>query len=214
MHRPLHQIRKLICILPFTQSLKARIDKNEVHINNLEYIALHLAKLLVQLLYSRNPEKYPPHPCHDAKGDNTPSISWLNYSSTASKLGQQQIRLTAEHTLLHDVKSTASHVTGNTNDPADSFSRPYRLFPKPYPNLWDIPFNHIIKQVCMKHRQVKSWRIFLPSQEVISSLNATLSNDVVWERPNKPKNSGQLLPVASILSTGAQSEESSKRYFL
>ena len=127
------------------QSIKTQIDNKEVHINNLEYIALHLAKLLVQLLYSQTPEKYAPHPYHNAKRDNIPSISWLNYLSTASKLGQQQIRLTAEHTLLHDVKSTASHVTGNTNDPADSFSRPYLAFPKPYPNLWDIPFNCIIK---------------------------------------------------------------------
>ena len=96
---------KVFCILPFTQSLKARIDANKVHINNLEYIALHLAKLLVQLLHSQNPGNYPPYtcPCHYAKEDNESLIGWLNNSSTASKLSQQQIRLTAEHTLLADI---------------------------------------------------------------------------------------------------------------
>ena len=78
---------KVFCILLFTQSLKARIDANEAHINNLEYIALYLARFLVQLLYSQNPGIDPPHPCHDAKGDNKPSIGWLNNPSTASKLG-------------------------------------------------------------------------------------------------------------------------------
>ena len=116
--------------------------------------------------------------------------------------------------LLVDVKSTRSNITINANKPADSFSQPYLAFPKPYPNLWDIPFNRVIKQVCTKHRQQKSWQIFLASGEVISSLNATLSNNVVWERPTKPKNSGQLLPVVSILSTGAQSEEFLEQYFL
>ena len=205
---------KVFCILPFTKALKTRIDNNEVHVNNLEYITLHLAKILVQLLYSQNPSKYPPHPCHNVKGDNTPSVGWLNNTSTASTLGQQQLQLTAEYTLLADIKSTASHIDGKSNDPADSFSRPYKCFPKPYPLLWDIPYNQIIKQVCTKHPRIKSWRIFLPSREVISSLNATLSNNVVWERPIKPTNRGQLLRVESILSTGAQCEESSMRYFL
>ena len=120
---------KVFCILSFTQSLKAWINANKVHINNLEYIALHLAKLLVQLLYSQNQGKYPPHPCHNANGDNEPSISMLNNSSTALKLGQQQIRLTAEHTFLADVKSTGSHVKGRINKPAYSFSRSYLLSP-------------------------------------------------------------------------------------
>ena len=104
---------KVICILPFTQSLKARINANEVHINNLKYVALHLAKLLVQLLYSQNPEKYPTHPYNDAKGDNEPMIGWLNISSTASKLGQQQIRLTAKHTpcqrKIHRIMACQEH---------------------------------------------------------------------------------------------------------
>ena len=205
---------KVFCILPYTKLLKIRIDADKIHVNNLEYIALHLAKIVVQLIHSLHPSKYPPSPCHDAKGDNTPSIGWLNNSSTASKLGQQQISLTAEHTLLSPVKTTASHVPGDENGFGDELSRPYLFFSTPYPKLWTIPYRTIIKQACLKHRKLKSWRIFLPSQELISSLSATLCNDAKWHRPTKPANSGQLVPVESILSTGAKSGESTMRYFL
>ena len=57
--------------------MKARIDNNKMHINNFEYIALYLVELLVQTLYSQHPGKYPPHPCHDAKGNNTPSLDCI-----------------------------------------------------------------------------------------------------------------------------------------
>ena len=205
---------KVFYILPYTKALKARIDANEIHVNNLEYIALHLAKILVQLLYSLHPERYPPSPCHDAKGDNTPSVGWLNNSSTASTIGQQQISLTAEHTLLSAVKTTGSHVPGDINKFADGLSRPYLFFSKPYPKLWNIPYRTIIKQVLAKHRKLGSWNIFLPSQELISSLSATLCSDATWHRPVMPVSSGQLVPVESILSTGAKSGESTMRYFL
>ena len=38
---------KVFYVLPFTKTLKEYIEANKIYVNNVEYIALHLAKVLV-----------------------------------------------------------------------------------------------------------------------------------------------------------------------
>jgi hypothetical protein len=76
----------------------------DVYINSLEYIALQLASIIVNELYEETPTAFPPSPTHLALGDNTPSLSWFDHHSTASAMGQNQIRLSAEYSLDANVK--------------------------------------------------------------------------------------------------------------
>ena len=207
---------KVWCMVPFGKDLSARIKgkDREVFINSLEYIALQLASIIVNEIYEENPTVFPPSPTHLALGDNTPSLSWLDNYSTASEMGQNQIRLTAEYSLGANVKTTGDHLPGSENDMADDISRPYKFFSPPLTTIHDVPFSILVKQVCQKHPILRSYRIFLLSPELFSALNSSLSRNAKWERPQRPQKSGRLVPADVILSTGVSSGESMTRYFL
>jgi hypothetical protein len=74
-------------------------------------------------------------------GDNTPSLSWFDNYGTASAIGQNQIRLSAEYSLDANVKSTGEHLPGIENDMAGDISRPYKLFNPPLTTIHDVPFS-------------------------------------------------------------------------
>jgi hypothetical protein len=198
---------------PFSRVKGLGKDK-DVYINSLEYIALQLASIIVNELYEENPTAFPPSPTHLASGDNTPSLSWFDHHSTASAMGQNQIRLSAEYSLDANVKSSGKHLKGTLNTMADKISRPHERFTPNLTKIHDIPFSTLVKQVCQKHPILQSYRIFLLSPELFSALSSSLSKNAKRERPQKPQKNGWLVPVAAILSTGATSDESTTRYFL
>ena len=207
---------KVWCMVPFGKELSTRIKgkDREVFINSLEYMALQLASIIVNEIYEENPEAFPSCPTHRAKGDNTPSISWFDTFGTASSMGQNQIRLHAEYSLTARVKSFGEHLPGEINFMGDDISRPNKFFNPPLTKIHDVPFHLLVKQVCLKHPILQSYRIFLLSPELFSALSSSLSKNAKWERPQKPQKNGQLVPAAAILSTGASSGKSTTRYFL
>jgi hypothetical protein len=209
---------KVWYMVPFGKDLFSRVkglekDK-DVYINSLEYIALQLASIIVNELYKENPTAFPPSPTHLALGDNMPSLSWFGHHSTASAMGQNQIRLSAEYSLDANVKSSGKHLKGTLNTMAGKISRPHERFTPHLTKIHDIPFSTLIKQVCQKHPILQSYQIFLLSPELFSALSLSLSKNAKWERPQKPQENGRLVPVAAILSTGASFDESTTRYFL
>jgi hypothetical protein len=147
----------------------------DVYINSLEYIALQLASIIVNELYEENPTAFPPSPTHLALGDNTPSLSWFNHHSTASAMGQNQIRLSVEYSIDANVKSSGKHLKGTLNTLADEISRPHKRFTPHLTKIHDIPFSTLIEQVCQKHPILQSYRIFLLSPELLSALSSSLS---------------------------------------
>jgi hypothetical protein len=173
-----------------------------------------LASIIVNEIYEENPTAFPPSPTHLALGDNTPLLSWFDNYSTASAMGQNQIRLSAEYSLDANVKSTGEHLPRNKNDMGDDISRPYKFFNPTQTTIHDVPFSTLVKQVCQMHPILRSYWIFLLSPELFSALNSSLSRNAKWERSQKPQKSRQLVPAAIILSTGASSDESMTRYFL
>jgi hypothetical protein len=79
---------------PLFTSQELGKDK-DIYINSLKYIVLQLASIFVNELYEENPTAFPPSPTHLALGNNTPSLPWFDHHSTASAMGQNQIRLSA-----------------------------------------------------------------------------------------------------------------------
>jgi hypothetical protein len=209
---------KVWCMVPFGKDLLSRIKglgkAKDVFINILEYIALQLASIIVNDLYDENPTAFPPSPTHLALGDNTPSLSWYDHHSTASAMGQNQIRLSAEYSLEAKVKSSREHLKGTLNQMADEISRPHERFTPHLTTTHGIPFSTLVKQVCLKHPILQSYRFFLLSPELFWALSSSLSKNAKWERPLRPQKNGRLVPVAAILSTGASFSGSTARYFL
>jgi hypothetical protein len=170
----------------------------DVYINSLEYIALQLASIIVNDLYEENPTAFPPSTTHLALGDNTPSLSWFDHHSTASAMGQNQIRLSAEYSINANVKSSGKHLKVTLNTMADEISCPHERFIPHLTTIHDIPSSTLTKQVCQKHPILQSYRIFLLSPELFSALSSSLSRNAKWERPQKPQKNGQLVSVAAI----------------
>jgi hypothetical protein len=163
-------------MVPFRKDLFSRVNglgkDKDVYINSLKYIALQLASIIVNELYEENPTAFPPSPTHLALGDNTPSLSWFDHHSTASAMGQNQIRLSAEYSLDANVKSSRKHLKGTLNTMADKISRPHEHFTPHLTKIHDIPFSTLVKQVCQKHQILQSYRIFLLSPELFSALSS------------------------------------------
>jgi hypothetical protein len=160
---------KVWCMVLFGKDLFSRIKglgkAKDVFINSLKYIALQLASIIVNDLYDENPTAFPPSPTHLALGDNTPFLSWYDHQSTASAMGQNQIRLSAEYSLEARVKSSGEHLKGTLNQIADGISCPHERFTPHLTTIHDIPFSTLVKQVCLKHPILQSYRIFLLSPE-------------------------------------------------
>jgi hypothetical protein len=135
-------------MVPFGKDLFSQVkglgkDK-DVYINSLEYIALQLASIIVNELYEENPTAFPPSPTHLALGDNTPSLPWFDHHSTASAMGQNQIRLSAEYSIDANVKSSRKHLKGTLNTMADKILRPHERFTPHLTKIHDIPFSTLL----------------------------------------------------------------------
>jgi hypothetical protein len=123
---------KVWCMVPFGKDQFSRVkglgkDKG-VYINSLKYIALRLASIIVNELNEENPTAFPPSPTHLALGDNTPSLSWFDHHSTASAMGQNQIRLSAEDSTDANVKLSRKHLKGTLNTMANEIFASPRTF--------------------------------------------------------------------------------------
>jgi hypothetical protein len=154
---------KVWCMVPFEKDIFSQVrglgkDK-DVYINSLEYIALQLASIIVNELYEENPTAFPPSLTHLALGDNTPSLPWFDHHSTASAMGQNQIRLSAEYSLDANLKSSGKHLKGTLNTMADGILCPHERFTPHLTKIHDIPFSTLKKQVCQKHPILQSYRI-------------------------------------------------------
>ena len=97
---------------------------------------------------------------------------------------------------------------------ADNISRVQELFSQQKTQIYDVPYITLLKQVCLKHKEKRSWRVFHPSAQILSDLSCVLLSNYVTEVPKKTKNLGQFYPVESTFYGTAGSETSYPSSFL
>ncbi len=190
------------CLLPYGPALCTRLTQGETHINELEFIGLFLAYVMVLEAVNNNLIDHHPHPTVCLMGDNMSANAWCNKMSTQSVAGQNLLKLFAEYQLLSPLGASATHIAGVDNVVADTISRPHELFSPHLTSLHSIPYTSLIKQVCQRFKGKRRWKLFLPSAELLSLLHSLLSSTLVTERPKRIANSGQFVPVESIFSDG------------
>ena len=83
------------------------------------------------------------------------------------------LRVYAEYQRLSQVCSVAEHIAGVENKTADDISRVQQLFTPRKTNIYDVPFDVLLAQVCQKHKKFKSWDIF-------ASEKANLMSDEIY----------------------------------
>jgi hypothetical protein len=206
---------KIFLLLPYSEKTVSLIKADKkVHINVLEFIAILLVQIVFLHEYRYAPDQFPPTPTCLCEGDNTSANSWITKLSTESAMGQNALRYYAEYTLNSPVALNTKHIKGELNIVADDISRVNELFSPKRHCLHDLPYSALINQICTKYEEMKSWRIFLPSPEILCDLRSILSSASFMEAPSQRKNLGRYATVESISSTTAKSGTCSTHYFL
>ena len=123
------------------------------------------------------------------------------------------LRVYAEYQRTSQVCSVATHIKGVDNKIADDISRVQSLFRPEKTHIYDIQFEILLEQVCLKHKNFRSWDCFLPSKSLLSQIRSTVSSGFSTERPTMLNHVGHFERVDSILSNSA-TEKNLWKYFL
>jgi len=92
---------------------------------------------------------------------------WWNKTSTESLLGRNAIKISAEFQLRSAIGTTIEFIKGIDNIVADTISGPHELFTPINENYSNFPYGYLAKQVSKEQKHLGSWRVFLPSAELL-----------------------------------------------
>ena len=145
--------------------------------------------------------------------DSMSANKWMREISTGSVIAQNLLRMFANYLLYSLLKGDTSWIPGDENGEADKVSRVQELFSPKKSEIHDVPYTTLLKQVCLKHKEKQSWRVFQPSAHILSDLNSVLSSKYLTEVPKKRENLGQFYPVESTFYGTAQNAESFNTFF-
>jgi hypothetical protein len=211
---------QIFCLVPLSDEICRRIKLPPKHpdylqINVFEFLGIVFAYIISTLIVQSNPGAFPPSPIMHDWCDNTTAIGWVFKMSTSSLVGQSVLRLFAELRLISPVGIECTHLAGDDNHDPDLVSRPSELYSPMLPLPSARSFNEHIFQITQKLPKLASYRVFLPSPELLSSVRSSLSSDVNWaERPVLPKTLGQFATAESIFCGSFENSNSSTQFFL
>jgi hypothetical protein len=171
-----------------------------VHINCLEFVVL-LLQIVACIVYLEHqqydlvnlglPTDTPPViPIILALTDNISSKSWIHRIITASTRGQALIQIYAVLLRRSPLGLQCEHLAGVLNVEPDFISRP---------NLCLAPFDWYA-QIFRTMPRLQFYNYFQPSAAFISVIQSRLFSDSLLGLPELPKNLGQFVPAASIIS--------------
>jgi hypothetical protein len=171
-----------------------------IHINMLEFVVVILTVAAILVAFqtltpdervSWFPNGIPAIPVVRDRCDNTSAVSWANKATTSSYQGQKLLGIYSELLRCHDLCLRSDHIAGEINVVADTISRPTNC-----------SLSHAARseQLFQSHPIMRSWRIFLPSPELLQLLTCALFSPLPAVPPSLPPGLGQLVRVASTSS--------------
>lgn len=206
---------KAIILLPFKEALFHRMQQKKVHINIMELIALFLGYIMYLHHYESSPVgTVPPHPQIKLFGDNMSANKWFRSFSTNSEMATKALRMFAEYMKYSPVSPVPAHVPGVENTTADDISRVYQLFPNKKPFIYNVPYEILLRQVCLKYTKMLNYRVFLPDPEIVSDLSCLVYSDYSTVVPKRRKNLGRFYHAKSILCGSVKNTIYSDSFFL
>ena len=132
----------------------------------------------------------------------------------ASDLTINAVKLKAELSLLTDLKGHIEYIEGDDNKDPDFLSRPQDTFGKKNDlSYCNLPYLKLLQQICKQRSKFGSWRIFLPTKDLLWTLSSVMSSRYL-SQPKIPLNKGHAHLIRSILSGGVKSMESTDTFFL
>ena len=186
---------KVFVLLPFSKEIQQRIINEELWINALEFSALFLANITFLVEYNFRPNEFPPFPVLQLWGDSKSVNKWMRTISAGSFIAQNLLRLFANYLIHSPVKGDTDWIAGEKNKEADDISRVQELFSPEKTQIYDILYVTLLKQVCLKHKEKWSSRVFHPNAQILSDLSCVLLSNYITEVPKKTRNLGQFYPV-------------------
>ena len=160
-----------------------------VSINLLEFIVEIINYIAITQLYKEEPKLCShSNPLLMNWTDNTTALSWLRKAATRTDKGRSLQHLLCSLMINNAVGIKADHIAGSQNVLADAISRVYTSSYS----------KHSFKNLFQEFPQMKSWKRFHPSQELLSLLYSILLEEQdqgLWH----PKNLGHFAPGNNIL---------------
>ena len=205
---------KFFIHIPYSKQLFSRIKSEQVHINVLELIALFLGYVLFLVEYKSNPSVFPPAPQVVLWGDNMSANKWFQTFSTNLLIATKTLQLFAEYMKDSQVSANPQHIPGKLNVEADGISRVQELCSPHKQFVYDISYKSLLLQVLRSYNNLRSFRLFLPSREMLSDLSMLLTSGNLMEELKRRKCCGRFVPVDYIFSGSATSTNSCTSYFL
>ena len=191
---------KAIIVLPFTEHLHLRMNRKLVHINTMELIALFLAYIMFLAAYEEAPGTWPTHPVIRLWGDNMSANKWFRTFSTNSRTATRALLLFAEYMKDSPVSPCPEHIPGKINIEGDDLSRLYTLFTPPKKVIHDLTFDSLLRQVCLKYKNMLNYNVFLLNPELKSDLCSLVYSDSSTAVPKRRAHFGRFFPIKSIFS--------------
>ena len=174
---------------------------NFIHINMLEFVVVILLVAAILVAFQTItpderalwfPNGLPAIPVVREHCDNTSAVSWANKVTTSSPQGQKLLGIYSELLRSYDICLRSDHIKGEKNVLADFLSRPTNC-----------SLSHADRAAQLYHSQpsMTSWRIFLPSPELLQLLTSALFSQLPVAPPSLPLVLGQLVHGASTSSS-------------
>ena len=129
-------------------------------------------------------------------------------------MAMNALRMFAEYMKYSPVSLVPAHVPGVENTTADDISRVYQLFPNKKPFIYNVPYDILLRQVCLRYTKMLNYRVFLPDPEIVSDLSCLVYSDYSTVVPKRRKNLGRFYPVRSIFFGSMRNTICSDSFFL
>ena len=157
---------KSLTLKNITVTRKCHVTNELVSINMLEFL-VEIINYAAITLYFKNHQSYFKHeyPMLLNWTDNTTSKTWLRKAATRTQKGKALQHLLCSMMINNPVGIRAEYIAGKSNILADAISRVYT-------NLYS---NLSFQKIFQEFPQMRLWRRFHPSQELLSRLYLALS---------------------------------------
>lgn len=181
-------------------------DPRKIHINQLEMIAAILG-LAAAITLRAEPSAHhcpearhlivnaPPCPQWAMGEDNQVARSWTAKNSAKSEAGQHLLRIYGAMLRDHDICPAPYWISSADNWFADTLSRP----PLP-PEQTTHSLSTFFQQIFHLTPLTKSWVLFLPAPDLLSTIRSALSTSGKAVLTSLPEKLGHFVPAESIAS--------------
>ena len=181
-------------------------NPNYLHINEIEFLVIiiqvaatiqfHEEKLTTKAFLNQFPHGLPPLFYQMIESDNMSAESWIKRVASYSTIAKKLLDILALLYQRPSIQFNCKHINGEDNEKADVLSSQNCNLQQTNPTAY-------LTQIFQKLPCMRNYQSFHPTEELISTLTLSCSNNGRTLKPKIPKTLGQFKATSSIILNGA-----------